>query len=68
MCADLSVLLVRRGVVGDLEQVQVDHFFHLVVVSSALTYDHRRVEQEDVPAGSKSKSLKQTQCTSFYFF
>lgn len=46
---DLSVLLVRRGVVGDLEEVQVDDFFHLIVVSSTLTYDHRRIEQEDVP-------------------
>lgn len=49
LCADLSVLLVRRGVVGDLEEVQVDDFFHLIVVSSTLTYNHRRIEQEDVP-------------------
>lgn len=49
VCADLSVLLVRRGVVGDLEEVQVDDFFHLIVVSSTLTYNHRRIEQEDVP-------------------
>lgn len=50
VCADLSVLLVRCGVVGDLEEVQVDHFFHLIVVSSPLAYNHRRIEQEDVPA------------------
>lgn len=49
-CADLSVLLVRRGVVGDLEEVQVDHFFHLIVVSSTLAHDHRCIEKEDVPA------------------
>lgn len=55
-CADLSVLLVRRGVVGDLEEVQVDHFFHLVVVSSTLAHDHRRIKQEDVPAGSRASS------------
>lgn len=53
VCADLSVLLVRRGVVGDLEEVKVDHFFHLIVVSSSLAYNHRRIEQEDVPAVQK---------------
>lgn len=57
-CADLSVLPVRRGVVGDLEEVQVNHFFHLVVVPSTLAYDHCRIEQEDVPAvqGASSRS------------
>ena len=50
VCADLSVLLVRRGVVGDLEEVQVDHFFHLIVISPTLAHDNRRIEQEDVPA------------------
>lgn len=53
VCADLSVLLVRRGVVGNLEEMQVDHFFHLIVVSPTLAYDHRRIEQEDVPAVQK---------------
>lgn len=53
VCADLSVLLVRRGVVGNLEEMQVDHFFHLIVVSPTLAYDHRPIEQEDVPAVQK---------------
>lgn len=48
--ADLPVLLVRRGVVGDLEEVQVNHLLHLVVVAAALAHDDRRVKQEDVPA------------------
>lgn len=48
--SNLSGLLVRRGVVGDLEEMQVDHLFHLVVVSSPLAHDHGGVKQEDVPA------------------
>lgn len=48
--SNLSSLLVRRGVVGDLEEMQVDHLLHLVVVSSPLAHDHGGVEQEDVPA------------------
>lgn len=55
-CANLSVLLVRRGVVGDLKVVQVDYFFHLIVVSSTLAHDHRCIEQEDVPAGLRASS------------
>lgn len=47
---DLPVLFVGRRVVGDLEEVQVNHFFHLVVVPSALANDHGSVEQEDVSA------------------
>lgn len=52
MCAsaDLPVLLVGRGVVGDLEEVQVDHLLHLVVVPAPLAHNDRRVKQEDVPA------------------
>lgn len=46
----LAVLLVRGGVVGDFEVVEVDHLLHLVHVSSPLTHDHSRVEQEDVSA------------------
>lgn len=56
MCTDLSVLFVRRGIVGDFEEVQVDHFFHLVVVSSPLTNNDRSVKQEDVPAIQKCSS------------
>lgn len=47
---NLSGLLVRRGVVGDLEEVQVDHLLHLVVVPSPLAHDDGGVEQEDVSA------------------
>lgn len=53
MSSNLSRLLVRRGVVGDLEEVQVDHFLHLVVVSPPLAHDDGGVEQEDVPAGQR---------------
>lgn len=45
---DLSVLLVGRGVVGDLEVVQVDHLLHLVVVAPTLAHDHGGIKQEDV--------------------
>lgn len=48
--SNLSGLLVRRGVVGDLEEMQVDHLFHLVVVSPPLAHDDGGVEQEDVSA------------------
>lgn len=55
--ADLPVLLVRRGVVGDLEEEQVNHLFHLVVVPTTLAHDYRCVKQEDVPAGSGGTTL-----------
>lgn len=35
--------------------MQVDHFLHLVVVSSAFTDDDGRVEQEDVPEGRRRR-------------
>lgn len=56
-CADLPVLLVRRGVVGDLEEEQVNHLLHLVVVPTTLAHNDRRVKQEDVPAGSRGTTL-----------
>lgn len=55
--ADLPVLLVRRGVVGDLEEEQVNHLLHLVVVATTLAHNDRRVKQEDVPAGSGGTTL-----------
>lgn len=56
-CADLPVLLVRRGVVGDLEEEQVNHLLHLVVVPTTLAHDYRCVKQEDVPVGSEGTTL-----------
>lgn len=56
-CADLPVLLVRRGVVGDLEEEQVNHLLHLVVVPATLAHDYRCIKQEDVPAGSGGTTL-----------
>lgn len=48
-CTNLSVFLVRRGVVCDLKEVQVDHVFHFVVVSPSLTNDDGSIEQEYMP-------------------
>lgn len=58
--ADLSRLLVRRGVFGDLEEMEVDHFFHLVVVSPALAHDHGGVEQEDVSAVQRESGQRRS--------
>lgn len=43
-CVDLFGLSVTRGVVCDLEVVEVEYVLHLVVVASSLANDDSHVE------------------------
>lgn len=42
----LLALLVRHGVVGDLEDVEVEHVLHLVVVAASFADHGGHVKQE----------------------
>ncbi len=49
---DLSAVLFSRGVIGDLEKVEVDHFLHLIVVAAPLADNYNDVEQKNMSAKS----------------
>lgn len=49
---DLSAVLISRGVIADLEMVEVDHFLHLIVVAAPLADNYSDVEQKNMSATS----------------